>query len=111
MAPLSQITAKHYYSYMKNLLQITAAQISQSYWWLLQIVLIFITNYGCFQNCYKLALQMGDIINCILPHASAVTYERRLTFFFTFSLWCCCGDTYQMNPKLRIGITYLLKNT
>ena len=32
MAPLSQITTKYYYNYMKNLLQITAAQISQSYW-------------------------------------------------------------------------------
>ena len=40
-------------NYIKNLLQIMAAQISTNYWRLLQIALIFITKQDCSQNYYK----------------------------------------------------------
>ena len=75
--PLQQTTTENYYklrhiyyklqqknitNYIKNLLQIAPAQISSNYWWLLQIVLIFVTNYNSFQNYYnlrqKLVLQL-----------------------------------------------------
>ena len=63
--PLIQTTAESYYklrhlyyklqlNYTKNLLQITVAEISPSYWWSLPVALTFIKNYGNFQNYHKL---------------------------------------------------------
>ena len=61
---------------IQNLLSITAAQTSPTYWWLLQIALIFIINYGSFQNYYKLRQKIlqitagitkcGVITNCVV---------------------------------------------
>ena len=58
-AILLQIAAKNFF--IKNLLQIAAAQIYPNYWGILQIALIFITNYAAFaiftiyvKNYYKL---------------------------------------------------------
>ena len=52
---------KKLYNFIKNLLQIAAAQIYPNYWGILQIALIFITNYAAFaiftiyvKNYYKL---------------------------------------------------------
>ena len=69
MVPLLQTTTESYYKrrqlyynlkqkfityYIKNLSQITAAQISAPYWWVLQRALTFLLNYGSSQNYYKL---------------------------------------------------------
>ena len=85
---------------IQNLLSITAAQTSPTYWWLLQIAFIFIINYGSLQNYYKLRQKIlqitagitkcGVITNCVVTSlCKKHRYENdfieiRILYFIAF---------------------------
>ena len=88
------------------MLQITVAQMSPNYWQLLQIVLIFIKNYGSFHDYYKLRQKLlqivvGSTIWLVLINCSVVTEIIKLLFSLKTAKWSASGKYYDAKKKFQ----------
>lgn len=86
----------------KILLPITAVKISPNYCWLLQIKLIFITNYGSFKIYYKLRQKLLQIAGGIMNWSSVAkcTVTRcRKNKNNTKNSSCCWLNTPEQNEN------------